>query len=77
MKHRLTPHLAAAGSSMHESRAHHAVGEEVGVSVPADLVADDRLPQTVESVKKGKLTLTLLIYLNFYLEKPLLATRND
>lgn len=44
-------HLAAAGSSLHESRAHHVLCEEMGVGVPADSVVDDWLPQTLESVR--------------------------
>lgn len=43
-------HLAAAGTSMHESRANHVVGEEVGVGVPADPVIDDGLPQALQPV---------------------------
>lgn len=43
-------HLAAAGSSMHESRADHVLGEEVGVGVPADSVIDDGLPQALQPV---------------------------
>lgn len=46
-------HLAAAGASVHESRANHVVGEEVGVGVPADSVIDDGLPQTLQPVGKA------------------------
>lgn len=35
---------------MHESRANHVVGEEVGVGVPADPVIDDGLPQALQPV---------------------------
>lgn len=43
-------YLAAAGTSSHESGAHHVLREEVWVGVPADRVVDDRLPQTLEPV---------------------------
>lgn len=45
-------HLAAAGTSMHESGAKHVLGEEVGVGVPADPVIDDGLPQALQPVRK-------------------------
>lgn len=45
-------HLAAAGTSMHESGAKHVVGKEVGVGVPADPVIDDGLPQALQPVGK-------------------------
>lgn len=43
-------HLAAAGTSVHESRANHVLCEKVGVGVPADPVIDDGLPQTLQTV---------------------------
>ncbi len=44
-------HLAAAGTSMHETRAKHVFCEEVGVGVPADPVIDDGLPQALQPVR--------------------------
>ena len=44
-------HLAAAGTSLHESRADHVLCEEVGVGVPADSVIDDGLPQALQPVR--------------------------
>lgn len=44
-------HLAAAGASVHEPRADHVVGEEVGVGVLADPVINDGLPQALEPVR--------------------------
>lgn len=43
-------HLAAAGTSMHESGANHVGSEEVGVGIPADPVIDDGLPQALQPV---------------------------
>lgn len=44
-------HLAAAGASVHEPRADHVLGEEVGVGVPAHPVVNDGLPQALEPVR--------------------------
>lgn len=44
-------HLAAAGTSLHESGANHVVGEEVGVGVPADSVIDNGLSQALQPVR--------------------------
>lgn len=44
-------HLAAAGTSMHESGANHVLSEEVGVGVPADPVINDGLPQALQPVR--------------------------
>lgn len=45
-------HLAAAGTSMHESGANHVLCEEVGVGVLADPVIDDGLPQALQPVRE-------------------------
>lgn len=58
-------HLAAAGTSVHESGANHVLGEDVGVGVPADPVIDDWLPQALQPVRKvvwGVRSLSYCIY---------------
>ena len=45
-------HLAAAGSSVHESRAEHVLGEQVGVGVLADSVINHWLSQTLQPIRE-------------------------
>lgn len=44
-------HLAAAGTSAHETRANHVLCEEMGVGVLADPVIDDGLLQALQPVR--------------------------